>query len=306
MSDFAPHILMQLACDVKICSNLMNCSNYFSLSETSNFFIAKIGTLFYRNHGNKLIIYFSNGTCVNDVVFKELPNSGICSGMLNSSYQCTNVGQKCSCKTDCDETKTQNKENSTTKSECVCVDVDPLSNGDCNYCKSYGSCICTYGEFAIRIPNAPKKCRTLEKSQTPNTIKFDACPYRVGQVCECKRNPNTGQKQCFCRNTLKRIPPINLRSNPYVCCNDDSDCIEHSELYCYCTNYANNTFVKRVSRSAIEKLPKEEFDYNAVEKLCYAYGLPPDISCHTFGYKANCVLGFCNLKQINLYYNNVY
>ena len=210
--------------------------------------------------------------------------------MLNSSYQCTNIGQKCDCKTDCDGTKTQCNGSNTNKSECVCVDVDPLYfNNVCIDCESYsyGSCICTYGEFAVRIPNA---------------MTFDACPYREGQICECERNPNTGQKQCFCRNTLKRMPPFNLRSNPNVCCNDDIDCIDQSELYCYCTNYANNTYVKKIERSAIEKLPKLEYNYNAVEKLCYAYGHPPEISCHTFGYKAICSLGFCNLKQINLYY----
>ena len=250
-------------------------------------------------------------------MFKKLPKSGICSGMLNSSYNCKNVGQKCSCEGACTENclKPDYKESNKKPTVCTCVAVDSLEpNGFCSdtrpccncQSQSTGSCICTYGELAIRIPNAPKNCSALEKSKAPNATKFDACQYREGQVCECKRNTNTGQKECFCRNTLKKIPPFSPRSHPYECCNVDSDCIAHSELYCYCTNYENNTYVKKISRSSIATLSKLEFDDNAVEKLCTAvYAHPPDISCHPFGYKANCALGFCNLKQINLYYTKV-
>ena len=144
----------------------------------------------------------------------------------------------------------------------------------------------------------------MEKSLTTNTKKFETCEYLEGQICACEgTNINTFHERCFCRDTLKQKPKFILKSNPNECCNVDSDCIEHSQLYCYCTNYVNNTFVKNVHRSVIANLPKEEFDKHAVEKLCYAYGHPPDISCHTFGYKANCMFGFCNLEPINLYYN---
>ena len=148
--------------------------------------------------------------------------------------------------------KTQYKGNNTKKSECFCVDVDEhYSSGAYNNCKSDGSCICTYGQFAVRISNFLKNCKAFEKSQTPNTATFDACPYHTGQNVngtrtittftfwptygsKCKRNPNTGEKQCFCDDNSKQIPPFNLRPNSYACCNDDSDCIEHTELYCYC------------------------------------------------------------------------
>ena len=236
--------------------------------------------------------------------------------MLNSSYNCHNFGQKCRCESDCTKnfSKTDYHGSSAKKSVCTCTDVNVIpeySIDDCDDCqsKSFGSCICTYGKFAIRIDKAAKNCSALEKSLAPNSKKFDACPYREGKICECKRNPNTGKKQCFCRDTLKRIPPFSLRSNPIECCNDVSDCIDHSELYCYCTNYKNNTHIKMVSRSALAKLPKEEleeeFGLTTLEKLCNTFGHHTGISCHPFGYKGSCFKGFCNLKPVNLYYNKI-
>ena len=67
-------------------------------------------------------------------------------------------------------------------------------------------------------------------------------------------------------------------------CKEDNECIEHSELYCYCTNYVNNTYVIKVSSPEISELHKEKFEYvegefeiehiwkfvKAVEKLCNA------------------------------------
>ena len=239
-----------------------------------------------------LNLYLSVESCNQSIVFKKLPKSGICNGILDH-YKCKNIGQKCHCKDKYTQncSKTDYKGGNTKKSECVCVEVDPFKEDNCAACMP--NCICTYEEFAVIIANSDN-CKALERSKGKNTEKFNACPYLV-------QNPEMNlPKECFCQSLSKRVPPFNIRPDPYACCNEDIECIEHSELYCYCTNYINNTYVKKVSRSAIAKLPKKEFDINAVNKLCYSYGHPPDTSCHPFGYKVDCVLGFCKLTSINL------
>lgn len=233
-------------------------------------------------------------------MFKKLPSNGICSGILkNSSYQCRNVGQRCYCHSRFDS------------GLCTCVPVDPFGPylPDCKAstdCGSYVDCICAYGEFRIRINNGPKNCSALTNlppHSRKSSSKLDSCPYRIGQDCTCERNPNTGKKQCFCRDAN---PFMNRRftSRPQLGrpCSVNSECLAQTELYCYCTNHVNGSKVENITSSALANLA--ELSYESVEKLCYVYGKPPDLSCHPFGYKASCREGFCRVTPVNLYFNN--
>ena len=52
---------------------------------------------------------------------------------------------------------------SITKSETIIIDPFEASTGDCYNCEDV-TCICTYGEFGIRIPISHKNCKMLERS----------------------------------------------------------------------------------------------------------------------------------------------
>ena len=230
---------------------------------------------------------YSADSCRNEFIklVKRKPKTGICAGTLNNTYNCLNAGKKCRCIKD---------------GECKCVEVDPLipiTVDNCDTCATYSNkaCICNYKDLRVKIDTTEAKCSSLIKSKSQCYTRFDSCPYQVGQECKCEFNRNDQQDQCFCRtrNQFQTIPPLNARPNPNTTCAGDDECNKYNELYCYCTNSDNSTFLKELSHLQ---------PGDAVEQVCTErYSQPPNIVCHPFGYQAQCIGGSCALSAINLY-----